>query len=147
MGCPSCGSDRLKAAPLPIISLLAAPVVPRRRYRCADCRWTGWKHRLRRRSDATASASLQQRETPDAPALWFFVLVLAFMAIVTVMLMRSCGGEPDPSTPVAQSLRDRADGPLAPGAAAQGSEKKETGTITVPVSTYGATSRSARSTS
>jgi hypothetical protein len=68
---------------------LAGPLVGMRRYRCADCGWTGWKHRLRRRSSAN-EVSLLQREAPESRALWFGIGVLTFIVITTVLLLRSC---------------------------------------------------------
>lgn len=93
-GSPACGSSRLKSAPLPVVGAIVGLVVGRRRYRCADCRWTGWKHRLRRRSDG-ASTSLHVRTTPDRRAIWFFIVSL--LVVASVPLLRSCeSGEPGP---------------------------------------------------
>jgi hypothetical protein len=91
MGCPKCKSDRLKGAAIPGISLVLSPLVHRRRYHCADCGWTGWKHRLQRRGEASMTVALRQRDGPDARALWFFIAVVAFVLLTTVMLVRSCG--------------------------------------------------------
>ena len=88
-GCPACGSDRLKRAPLPVVSVLAGAVMRRRRYRCADCGWTGWRHRLRRRSDSLA-VSLQPRELPEGRAWWFFGLALTLFVLTSVLLVQSC---------------------------------------------------------
>jgi hypothetical protein len=87
MGCPGCGSDRLKSASAPLWGA-AFVAAGRRRYRCVDCGWIGWKHRLRRRQHS--GVSLQQRESPDARAVWFFGLVVTFLAISTILLLRAC---------------------------------------------------------
>ena len=42
------GSERLKGAPLLVVSPMAGLLFVRRRYRCPDCAWRGWKYRLRR---------------------------------------------------------------------------------------------------
>jgi len=88
-GCPKCGSDRLKGAPTPVVSLLARAVTRRRRYRCGDCGWTGWKHRLRRRSDSLA-VSRQPRETAERRAWWFFGLFVGILVLASVLLVRNC---------------------------------------------------------
>jgi hypothetical protein len=87
--CLTCGSDRLKSAPLPVITALVSAVIHRRRYRCADCGRTAWKHRLRRRSDSLAS-SLTQRETPEARAWWFFIVTVGMLVVASVLLVRDC---------------------------------------------------------
>jgi hypothetical protein len=79
---------------MPLVSAFTGPLVRRYRYACADCHWTGWKPRLRRRSDA-GTVTLQQRTQPESRALWFFIAVVGFLLVTTVLLMRSC--EPRPS--------------------------------------------------
>lgn len=90
MGCPRCASDRLKSAQVPLVSL-AMMVIGRHRYRCADCAWTGWKHRLRRRSN-TVGATLQQRQKPKQTELGVFTMVVGTMLVTAVILTRSCSG-------------------------------------------------------
>ena len=94
MGCPKCGSDRLKGAPA-TLSSAAWIATGRRRYRCADCGWAGWKHRLQRRTDS--GMSLQQRQAPDIRAKVFFGCVVTLLTLTTVLLLRSCdsGGPAD----------------------------------------------------
>ena len=36
------------------------------------------------------AVTLEQRDGPDARALWFFIAVVAFVLFTTVMLVRSC---------------------------------------------------------
>jgi hypothetical protein len=89
-GCPACGSDRLKSAPV----FLASPVMSlagRRRYRCAACGWHGWKHRLRRRRNG--SGALVERKTPAVPAAAFFIVILLALVLSLIFLARSCGLE------------------------------------------------------
>ena len=74
---------------MPVVSILARAVTRRRRYCCADCRWTGWKHRLRRHSDSLP-VSLQPREAPETRAWWFFALAVGLFVLASVLLMRSC---------------------------------------------------------
>jgi hypothetical protein len=87
-GCPSCGSQHLKGAPLPLVSPIAARLVSRRRYRCSDCAWSGWKHRLRRLGQSTSALSAD--EAPEARATWFFVLLVGLLLTASIMLVRSC---------------------------------------------------------
>jgi hypothetical protein len=109
-GCPSCGSDRLKGAPLPLVSPIAEMVLSRRRYRCSDCSWSGWKHRLRRIGKPT---SLVDPKAPEARAIWFFVVLIALLVTAAVLLLRSCSWERAPTpegngglaAPAAQAAR------------------------------------------
>jgi hypothetical protein len=89
--CPVCGSDRLKSAPVAVIGPLLTLISGRRRYRCADCRWTGWKHRLRRRSDATASG-VQLPQSASTNAIWFFLMVVGIIVTTSAMLLNGCQG-------------------------------------------------------
>ena len=85
-GCPSCGADRLKAAPVPIVDALLSVLVRRRRYRCVECAWVGWRHRLRRHTNEPSS----QRSTQASAAV-----LIGFIAVVLLigggLLMESCG--------------------------------------------------------
>src|ERR1700687_4093381 len=86
-GCPSCGSQPLKGAPLPVVSLAAELLSLRRRYRCSDCAWHGWKHRLRR---IGKPSSLIDTEAPKARAIWFSVLLFGLLLTASFTLLRSC---------------------------------------------------------
>ena len=88
-GCPSCGSDRLKKAPIPLLSLAVEPLVRRRRYQCGDCKWVGWKRRLRR-STRTVNGSIQAGNSTDRKAILFSVAVLTMMTVASGMLITSC---------------------------------------------------------
>jgi ribosomal protein L37AE/L43A len=61
-GCPKCGSKRLRAAPLPVISTFVALFAKRWRYSCPSCQWSGWKRRMRR-TDVISSARAEERES------------------------------------------------------------------------------------
>ena len=121
-GCPSCGSDRLKGAPLPLISPIAETLLSRRRYRCSDCSWSGWKHRLRRIGKPT---SLVDPKAPEARAIWFFIVLIALLVTAAVLLLRSCswervpaaqgrGGQAAPAAQAAKTDRTIAGVDLAP---------------------------------
>jgi hypothetical protein len=99
----------LKHAPIPAVSAVVSSLADRRRYQCADCRWTGWKRRLLRRPDAPAT-TLQPREVPQARAVWFFAAVVVFILVVGILLVRSCEVQPSdsPSGAAAQVTLDRA---------------------------------------
>jgi hypothetical protein len=87
-GCPSCRSERLKGAPLPLVSPMADLLFSRRRYRCSDCKWRGWKHRMRRLGKPTSL--IIDTEPPQARATVFFVLLVGLFLTASVMLVRSC---------------------------------------------------------
>ncbi len=89
-GCPRCGADRLKAAPLPIIEPLAKLGGSKRRYKCSACGWVGRRHRLKRRNQDVAS--LTPRQIPAKRAGWFFVFVTLFMILTGFMAVRDCRG-------------------------------------------------------
>jgi hypothetical protein len=99
-GCPQCGSDRLKAAPLALVSTLAAPWSPLRRYGCPACGWHGWRRRLRRRHQDLPS--LAQHRAPTRAAGVFFAGVLLFLLVTGVLLMRSCGPTTSGPAPISR---------------------------------------------
>jgi hypothetical protein len=105
-GCPSCGSERLKGAPLPIVSPIAELVLTRRRYRCSDCSWRGWKHRLRR---IGKPASLVDSSEAQPRAIWFSVALVALLLTAAILLLRSCSWErlPAPEATGARYTADR----------------------------------------
>lgn len=90
-GCPACGSERLKSAPIPIVDSVARLVSGRRRYKCAACGWAGWRRRLRRRHDDVPS--LTPRQKPQSSAVWFFVFVVIFLVASGVLLTRGCASD------------------------------------------------------
>jgi hypothetical protein len=85
-GCPKCGSDILRSAPLPIVGPLVKPFVEKRRYRCRQCDWTGWRHRLHRRNSALPSSGGSR--SVDRRAIWFFIVVVLFIVATAIMLIR-----------------------------------------------------------
>jgi len=95
-GCPSCGADRLKSAPVMALESLVRLVSEKRRYRCAGCGWTGWRRRLiRRKRDVP---SLNQKRTATPPAVIFFIFVVAFLLVSGVFLVRGCSTRPQGAT-------------------------------------------------
>src|SRR3954465_7391314 len=98
MGCPACGADRLKSAPLIAVSALLTPVSSKRRYRCDKCKWTGWKHRLKSVGALRGTTDRRSRTSKDGRAITFALAVLTFMAVVGFFLTRSCG--PDDPAPI-----------------------------------------------
>ena len=91
-GCPKCGSERLKAAPLFLFDSILNLVDSRRRYKCSACGWRGRRHRLKRRNSELPS--LAPRTTPRGPAVWFSLSVVVFLLIAGGLLMRSCSEAP-----------------------------------------------------
>jgi ribosomal protein L32 len=64
-GCPKCGSKRLRSAPIPLISALVALFARKHRYACPNCRWSGWKRRMRR----TDHISVARADGPESDTL------------------------------------------------------------------------------
>lgn len=103
-GCPSCGSQRLKGAPLPLVGPVAERLFSRRRYRCTECAWRGWKHRMRRLGKPT---SLIETDSPRARATWFFVLLVGLLLTASILLVRSC--EPPAHPPAVGAIAETTD--------------------------------------
>lgn len=72
-GCPNCGAERLKAAPVPLIDPVLNVFSSRRRYRCSGCGWTGRRRRLKRRSHELSSPRVA---TAKGVGLFAIVIVL-----------------------------------------------------------------------
>ncbi len=87
-GCQKCGSDRLKAAPIPIVSALLAPFVNRRRYACANCGWRWWSRPLRHRSGHATVGAFSSRLPKRAGV--FSLLVLLTIVLSGLAAMREC---------------------------------------------------------
>ena len=77
----------LKRAPVPVVGLLIRPFTSKRRYRCRECGWTGWKHRLRRRNRQPLTPGRQ--DGVETRAAWFFIAVVLFLIIVSFLLFRT----------------------------------------------------------
>jgi hypothetical protein len=88
-GCPACGADRLKGAPLPLVSAVVFPLIRRYRYRCSSCRWSGWKRRLKSRGEIH-SGTIRHRSNKDVRAVSFAIALVLFLVSVSVLLVRSC---------------------------------------------------------
>jgi hypothetical protein len=88
-GCPACGADRLKGAPLPLISAVVFPFIHRYRYRCSSCRWSGWKRRLKSHGDIHGG-TIRHRSSKDVRAVSFAIALVLFLVIVTSLLVGSC---------------------------------------------------------
>lgn len=78
-GCPRCKADRIKAAPVSVVSPVVNLVSERRRYRCAECGWAGWRRRLRRREQA-AHQSSRRSGTPFRARMFFWLLIAAILS-------------------------------------------------------------------
>lgn len=86
-GCPRCGTDRLRSAPVPMLGLSTRPD-GRRRYRCTSCGWVGWKHRLqRRRLDGRA---VTQKRVPLNRAMLWTLIIVVFALWSGGALAKSC---------------------------------------------------------
>jgi rubredoxin len=103
-GCPECGAQRLRSAPIPLVSAVIDRTSGKRRYRCSACQWIGWQHRLQRRNAAPGGGE----EIFDAQAArkkeaWYFVVVmLAFLLFLGVVMKNCADDAPPPPSDVSQ---------------------------------------------
>jgi hypothetical protein len=97
-GCPKCGADVLKRAPVPIIGLLIGPFTNKHRYRCRECGWTGWKHRLKRRNSQPLTT--RRRDGVEPRGAWFFIAVVIFLIVVSILLFRTWDASQPTEVPV-----------------------------------------------
>lgn len=86
--CPRCGAERLKSAP-GLLGNMIARATERRRYRCGQCSWSGWKRRLVRRSGA--DTSLLAKSRPSREAYWFIGLAVVVLLVILGMILKSSG--------------------------------------------------------
>ena len=102
-GCPECGSQRLKSAPLPLVSTLARVASVKRRYRCSDCEWTGWRHRLQRMGGASRADEIFNGHEVQHREVWYFVFVTVAFVLFLGVVMKQCADEaPPPPSDVSQ---------------------------------------------
>jgi hypothetical protein len=79
----------LRSASLPVVGAILAPVTRRRRYKCTECNWTGWKHRLRRRSGSGGTD--MGGSAMSSGAMYFSAVVVLFVLVLAGMLVGNCG--------------------------------------------------------
>ena len=102
-GCPCCGAARLKSAPLPVVSSLVAVASYKRRYRCSDCDWTGWRHRLQRRGGPSMADQVFDGHEVHAKEIVYFIVVSMTFVIFLGVVMKNCADEAlPPPTDVSQ---------------------------------------------
>ena len=96
-GCPKCGAQRLRSAPIPLVSALVGRSSGKRRYRCSACQWTGWQHRLQRRNGAaTGGEHIFDAQEHRKKEMWYFaVVMLSFFAFLGIV-MKNCADEAPP---------------------------------------------------
>src|SRR5213593_3129218 len=101
-GCPHCGSERLKSAPLPLVSTFVRLASHKRRYRCSACAWTGWRHRLQRQSGPGLADQMLDAHEPRTNEVWYFVVVTVTFVVFLGVVMKQCADEaPPPPSDVA----------------------------------------------
>lgn len=93
-GCPRCGADRMKSAPIFVVDSVARVTLRRRRYRCGACGWIGWRRRLRRRVSEVPTLTPRQGPTRRAAAVSLFAA--AFLIVSGLLLIRGCNAGPRP---------------------------------------------------
>ncbi len=84
-GCPQCGAGRLKRASIPFFDAAVELMTTQRRYRCADCGWTGRRRRLRRRTHDQSA-----RRASRAVTVGFVIGAVAILLIVGGLSIESC---------------------------------------------------------
>jgi len=78
---------------LPLAGAVLRVVSSKRRYRCSDCRWTGWRHRLTRHGGpALADQVFDAHEVPRRE-VWYFVVVAVVFALFLGTVMKQCSDE------------------------------------------------------
>jgi hypothetical protein len=90
--CPDCGSPRLKGAPLPLIGALVHLLIPHHRYSCAECKWVGWKHRLRRRTHGWNGGTRSDTQSAER-AMWSLLPAAGLAILIGALLARSCDAD------------------------------------------------------
>jgi hypothetical protein len=69
---------------------LLRPISSKRRYRCSDCTWTGWRPRLRRHGGAAAGDqifNLHERRTKE---VWYLVVVAVVFVLFLGTVLKEC---------------------------------------------------------
>jgi|SRR5579862_1436679 len=108
VGCPHCASPRLRSAPLPVVSTIVRIASHKRRYRCSECHWTGYRHRLERGEGLSTDEIFNGHEV-HRKAVWYFVIVTIAFVLFLGTVMKQCADEaPIPPDDITSS---------APGAA------------------------------
>ena len=91
--CPDCGSTRLKGAPLPVIGSFLHLLLPHHRYCCADCKWVGWKHRLRRRGHGWSGTAFSSGAQSAERAMWSLLPAAALALLLGALVARGCDAD------------------------------------------------------
>jgi hypothetical protein len=81
-------------------------VSSKRRYRCNDCQWTGWRHRLKRHGGPGAADQVFNAHEVRHKEVWYFVVVMVAFALFAGVVLKQCSDEapippddlPDPSS-------------------------------------------------
>ncbi|HMD34296.1 MAG TPA: hypothetical protein VKH42_04980 [Vicinamibacterales bacterium] len=92
-GCPDCGSQRLKSAPLPLVGPLLRLVSSKRRYCCGDCRWIGWRHRLARLGGPGLADQVFDAHKVRAREMWYFAVVTVVFVLFLGAMLKQCSDE------------------------------------------------------
>lgn len=80
--CPKCGAGHLKRAHgVTVVALFRIPL-GKRRYRCAECGWTGWKRRLLRRERGSRRPRTDLRVAKDTVTA--FLVTMALLVVLWV---------------------------------------------------------------
>lgn len=94
--CPACGNERLKSAPLPVMSLAVPILTGKRRYQCTSCSWTGWRRRLRRGQRPLVTLTERRLTTPRTVGFFVIVLLVLAAALAALLLQVAESSEPRP---------------------------------------------------
>ena len=65
----------------------------KRRYRCSDCDWAGWRHRLQRQDGSPSSEQPFDARALRTREVWYFVVVTVAFVLFLGTVMKQCADE------------------------------------------------------
>jgi hypothetical protein len=68
----------------------------KRRYRCSECRWTGWRHRLHRTHGPALADQIFNAHEVRSNEVWYFVVVTVAFVLFLGIVMKQCADEAPP---------------------------------------------------
>ena len=86
----------LLPAVLIVYFTLARGASAKRRYRCSDCEWTGWRHRLQRMGGASRADQVFDGHEVQRREVWYFVVVTVAFVLFLGVIMKQCADEAPP---------------------------------------------------
>jgi len=65
----------------------------KRRYRCSDCQWTGWRNPLMRQSGADLADQMLDAHEVRRKEVWYFVVVAVVFVLFLGTVLKQCADE------------------------------------------------------